>query len=622
MLALLHGADLVGEPLPSGAELFDRHFAAMGGRAAVAKVQNVVVQGKAREGDQAFEFALQLKAPGLVLLTASNAAGFVIRTGRDGEARWWRQDPGGVSEPKNGASGEFMELVIGFHLPSQIGLSAMLKEAVSEVDRDGDRAVFAIGRKDEPGPLPRLWFDQTSGLLVRAGRTAFDDYRVVEGIRVPFVARSGGPVRLTVERIAFNEPIADTVFDRPAQASAAPSREGRSLPDMTHTRLSRPGQLEIVRRPSPADFGRGQLDALPKYDPNSTRHAQIDLRGYDLTRLDLVDRLADLLHADFDSRTRWPDRLPAGFDRDRIVALGKDPGLGVRQLHARGITGKGIGLGIIDQTLLVDHVEYRDCLRLYEEIHAPSNAPAQMHGPAVASIAVGRTMGVAPDAHLYYIAEQHGIFRGEGKFDWDFTWLAQSIERLLDVNASLPPDRKIRVISISVGWSPDQKGYAETVAAVTRAKRDGVFIVSTSIEQDYQLAFHGLGREALSDPNDFNVYGPGSWWGPMFWGGQQQFAPGNRLLVPMDCRALASPTGTNDYVFYWSAGWSWSVPWIAGLYALACQIRPDLTPDVFWAEALKTGRTTQVRRASTELAFGTVADPVALIDRLSQPSRP
>lgn len=98
------------------------------------------------------------------------------------------------------------------------------------------------------------------------------------------------------------------------------------------------------------------------------------------------------------------------FDPSRQLELRKDPGLGVRRLHERGIDGHGISIGIIDQPLLVDHVEYRDRLRSYEEIHSPAGAPAQMHGPAVASIAVGRTVGVAPGADVYYIAEQHGVF--------------------------------------------------------------------------------------------------------------------------------------------------------------------------------------------------------------------
>ena len=40
------------------------------------------------------------------------------------------------------------------------------------------------------------------------------------------------------------------------------------------------------------------------------------------------------------------------------MSLGRNPGLKVRELHQVGITGKGIGIGIIDTALLVDHVEY------------------------------------------------------------------------------------------------------------------------------------------------------------------------------------------------------------------------------------------------------------------------
>jgi hypothetical protein len=298
-----------------------------------------------------------------------------------------------------------------------------------------------------------------------------------------------------------------------------------------------------------------------------------------------------------------------------MMELGRDPGLGVRQLHAKGITGKGIGIGIIDGTLLVDHTEYRDRLRLYEEIHNHPG-PVEMHGPAVASIAVGKTVGVAPEADLYYIAETHGVFLGNGKVNWDFTWLAQSINRLLEVNASLPKERKIRVISTSVGWMPMQAGYREVTAAVKRAKKEGVFVISTALDNTHKLSFHGLGREPTADPNQFAVYAPGAWWAEDFWQDPRDSGWAKRLLVPMDARCTASPTGTNDYVFYGDGGWSWCVPWIAGLYALACEVKPDITPEQFWAAALKTGETIRIQRAGVEVSFGPIANPVALIESL------
>jgi hypothetical protein len=383
-----------------------------------------------------------------------------------------------------------------------------------------------------------------------------------------------------------------------------------------HTLLAPGGKIEIVRHPPPsvALRNRGALAELPVYAAHSGKGWQVDLRGRDVRGVDLDHRLKDLRQASFDRRTRWPARLPAGFAPDAILELNKNPGLGVRQLHARGITGRGVGLGIIDQTLLVDHVEYAHRLRSYEEIHLYGD-DAQMHGPAVASIAVGRNVGVAPDADLYYIAETLGTYAGRGHFEWDFTPLARSIDRLLEINRRLPPDRKIRVISVSVGFNPTRPGFNEVMEAVARAARANVFVLTCAVDRTHKLAFHGLGREQTSDPDCVDSYGPGSWWADSFWGGHD-FRPGKQLLVPMDARTVASPAGEREYVYYSHGGWSWSVPWIAGLYALACQVRPEITPELFWAEALRTGRTISLSHHGATLEFGTIADPPALIGAL------
>jgi hypothetical protein len=203
-----------------------------------------------------------------------------------------------------------------------------------------------------------------------------------------------------------------------------------------------------------------------------------------------------------------------------------------------------------------------------------------------------------------------------GKLDLDFNPIANAINRLLDLNAQLPAERKIRVISISMGWSLGNTGYEEAMAAVDRANHERVFVLSTALHQTHHLRFDGLDRPALDDPDVFESYGPGSWWASMFWNGEMRFKPGNRLCVPMDARTTASPTGANEYVHYSYSGWSWSVPWLAGLYALACQVYPEVTPELFWQEALKTGRTIQLNHEGETMELGTIADPVRLIEAL------
>ena len=371
------------------------------------------------------------------------------------------------------------------------------------------------------------------------------------------------------------------------------------------TRLTRGGS-GIATQPPPELADRGRLASLPRYDPDSTNPHQVRLQGRDLRQLDLRERLTDLLQANFDSHTQWPEELPAAFDPGRFLELSKNPGLGVRALHAKGITGRGVSIAIIDHRLLVGHAEYGDRLRLYEELHS-MDPRASMHGTAVASIAVGKTVGVAPEADLYYISDYFmtsnplpwagflsravlsRMHSSDGKapepeMGWnmvDFHWVAKGIERVLDINRDLPAARKIRAISIEIGWEAGQPGYEEVTAAVERAKKEGVFVISSSLRYTHGMRFHGLARDPLSNPEDPASYYPVTAWGP----GLAE----PTLLIPMDARTAAAPTGAGDYAFYRQGGWSWVAPYLAGLYALACQVKPDVTPELFWEKALATG---------------------------------
>ncbi|MHC4517157.1 MAG: S8 family serine peptidase [Planctomycetota bacterium] len=380
---------------------------------------------------------------------------------------------------------------------------------------------------------------------------------------------------------------------------------------------------KIDRRPAPGKWPwwRTLQAYVPRYDPNSDEPFQVDLRGRCLAGLDLRDSLADLQHASFADGTMWPpaDKMPPEFDPGRIAELGKDPGLGVRRLHQQGTTGRGVGIAILDQPLLVDHTEYAQRLQFYEEINIRKNMKAQMHDPAVASIAVGKTVGVAPQADLYYIAQFNGDF-DEGKFTWNFEYLARGLCRILEINEQLPRDKKIRVISISVGWSPSQKGYQQVSEAATKAKAAGMLVICSSVEATHGFKFQGLGRPPMADPDTANSFEPGYWWADRFYAGSQHDAPGDRLLVPMDSRTTASQAGPDNYVFYRHGGWSWAIPYIAGTYARAAQEQPQITPDQFWALALKTGHTIELCHEGTTHKFGPILNPAGLIDALRQPA--
>jgi len=325
-----------------------------------------------------------------------------------------------------------------------------------------------------------------------------------------------------------------------------------------------------------------------------------------LTSIDLTADYDKLLNASFDSKTIWPSILPAGFDPSEIMNLYKNPGLNVRSLQDRGITGKGVGIAIIDTTLLVDHTEYKDQLKYYNEHRINEDEPASLHGAAVASIAVGKSVGVAPGADLYYVADNWN------NDDHTNGFAAEDINEILDLNETLPNKNRIRVISISWGYDDTIKeGHEKIEQAFIRAKNEGVLVLSPSIDSRENLGFFGLEKIPLSDPDDYNNYTDN-----VFGGNMTKY----NISVPMSFRTMASPTGENDYAVYSQGGISWATPYLAGLYVLACQVYPDITYDQFWKLAYDTSRNSKGVYNGKGYMANYIVNPVAIIDELEKMS--
>jgi hypothetical protein len=70
-----------------------------------------------------------------------------------------------------------------------------------------------------------------------------------------------------------------------------------------------------------------------------------------------------------------------------------------------------------------------------------------------------------------------------------------------------------------------------------------------------------------------------------------------------------------DYAFYRNGGMSWAVPYVAGLYASACQAKPDITPKQFWDAARKTAVAGK-NADNLDKKLGNIINPVGLIEML------
>ena len=221
-------------------------------------------------------------------------------------------------------------------------------------------------------------------------------------------------------------------------------------------------------------------------------------------------------------------------------------------------------------------------------------------------------MGVAPEALLYFIAD------GLGSGEKDMTWYAGDVDRLTALNATLPEDEKIRVISMSVGWMPDTAGAEAMDAAIARARAAGIAVVCVNSRDSLLEPWMGMGRRRYGDYNNWVDLRPGAFWKELLYSGEYRGADGSLLLVPMDRRTAASPAGESEYAHFSEGGMSWVAPYVAGLYALACQVKPEATFEAFLAAARDTARPIYIwPEKGKEYPYGRVVDPAALLEALA-----
>lgn len=325
---------------------------------------------------------------------------------------------------------------------------------------------------------------------------------------------------------------------------------------------------------------------VPDKLPTEDGGMGVDVRFSDLRKLDLREEEEALELVAFDTETQWGTQLPSGFDPVKILEEGKNPGLGIRRLHEKGITGKGVNIGIIDQGLNLNHHDYKGKIKLYERLH-DYDEHSTMHGPAVTSLAVGNTTGVAPDANIYYIACSFMDVDKDRNMTINLDYMAQAIHRMLDINAQLPEEDKISVISISRGFSKENmetKGSAAVYEAIEEAKKQGVFVITTSTYENYEFSLEGLGRIDGGDPDDTASYEAGEFMKNDY--GLMNHT--NSLMVPMDDRTMAGFASEESYAYFGQGGFSWTCPWLAGMYALCLQGSPDLSASQFVELALST----------------------------------
>lgn len=305
----------------------------------------------------------------------------------------------------------------------------------------------------------------------------------------------------------------------------------------------------------------------PEFDPCDGVSLYMDVRGKDLRSCDLRYAGNILGTLRFNNETLWPptDRLPDGFDPNALLQEGMNPGLGVRELHNQGITGKGVYVAIIDHPLFLTHPEFVGKIVAYHDVNCAAVGHS-IHGHAVTSLLVGTHCGTAPEARVFYVAAP--------SWTLDSAHFAEALEWIIDCNRGLPESEKIRVVSVSASpsglRSSFKKNKAQWDEAFGLAQKEGLLVLDCTLH-------HGFISACWYDPNDRENPAGCT---PGYPGMPGRYRPDN-LMVPTSFRTVARHDEANrpSYQYLGRGGLSWSIPYVAGVLAMGWQIRPELSPE-------------------------------------------
>jgi outer membrane lipoprotein-sorting protein len=217
--------------LPTVDQVLDKYVQAIGGKAAVEKATTRVSKGSFEIPAYGATGTAEIyaKAPNKSA-SVINVAGYgVVQDVFDGKTGWSLDPQSGLREK---AGAELASTKLDSELHKSIKLKQLYpKIVVKGTDKVGDKDVYVLEATPAEGSTETWYFDTQTGLILREdterespqGKRAiqvfYEDYREVDGVKMPFSLRQISPeftLTIKFEEIKHNVPVDDAKFNKPA----------------------------------------------------------------------------------------------------------------------------------------------------------------------------------------------------------------------------------------------------------------------------------------------------------------------------------------------------------------------------------------------------------------------
>ncbi len=307
-----------------------------------------------------------------------------------------------------------------------------------------------------------------------------------------------------------------------------------------------------------------------------------DMSKFDLSQLD-TKHLSMLT---FNSSTIWPEskHMPKGFNPSKILQNGKNPMLGIKDLHSQGITGKGVAVACIDNGFQgKNHIEFKNAKINVKDF---ANDEAHFHSECALANLLGKNIGVAPDVECYfYSIDQENLSDIADQIVAAFDDIINKINsgiKIKAVSRSGPifyeniNDKQILEIYGSV------EAYQKIKNRINKLEKLGCAVVDSGI---FGKTFNCCDLKIFKKGSEADNIDFSSW--------QLSHLDLAKTLVSFVCAGKVVPEfcSNDGYKFEQVSCYSWTIPQAIGMYALCLQVEPNLTWQAFTQLAQQTAKT-------------------------------
>jgi hypothetical protein len=225
-----HGAAAPRPAQPTVQQIFDKYVAAVGKPEAVRQFQTLVIKGTATASQNRTQnFEVTLKGTDKVLFTLESPQGGAMRRGISGTTGWMSGPRGPRAFSPNELAEARSRIADYFNLVKFTPAPTMRVAGRRKV---GDRDAVVVVDRPSENVQRRYFFDAESGLLLRIvtlndailnqipEQVDFEDYRDVDGVKLPFVVRVSAIDTFssrtqTITEVKHGVPVEDKLFEMP-----------------------------------------------------------------------------------------------------------------------------------------------------------------------------------------------------------------------------------------------------------------------------------------------------------------------------------------------------------------------------------------------------------------------